>query len=158
MEFAYPFVLKARKILQKKLWKLNLGLDDEISLYLFSDASKDGFGMCAYLRLVYASGNVWCSFLVGRSRSFHSQAWAASSHIISEEIPSAYGWADMVTFLSDYQTTLHYVNNKTMRFQTYMHVANRVTDICKVTSPETFLWKGWPSWWCFTGLEPSEIL
>lgn len=51
MEFACPFVLEARKILQK-LRKLNLGLDDEISLYLFSDASEDGFGICAYLGLV----------------------------------------------------------------------------------------------------------
>ena len=51
MEFDCPFVLEARKVLQK-LRKLNLGLDDEISLYLFSDASEDGFGMCAYLRLV----------------------------------------------------------------------------------------------------------
>ena len=41
----------------------------DISLHFFSDASEDGYGMCAYLRFVYASGTVRCSFLVGRSRS-----------------------------------------------------------------------------------------
>ena len=40
----------------------------DISLHLFSDASEDGYGMCAYLRFVYASGTVRCSFLVRRSR------------------------------------------------------------------------------------------
>lgn len=70
MEFACPFVLETRKILQK-LRKLNLGLDDEISLYLFSDASEDGFGMCAILRLVYASGTVDVRFwLEGRGGRF----------------------------------------------------------------------------------------
>ena len=103
MGFVCPVVLEAKKILQK-LWKLNLGWDDEIpgdlqnrwnkwkyelsalsqvqisrchrvegvrdvSLHLFSDASEDDYGMCAYLRFVYASRNVRCSFLVGRSRS-----------------------------------------------------------------------------------------
>ena len=85
--FACPVILEGKKILQK-LWKLNLGLDDEIpgdlqnqwhkwkyelsalsqvevprchlvhgtvcdiSLYLFSDASEDGYGMCTYLIFV----------------------------------------------------------------------------------------------------------
>ena len=41
----------------------------DISLHLFSDASEDVYGMCVYLRFVYANGTVRCSFLVGRSRS-----------------------------------------------------------------------------------------
>ena len=40
-----------------------------IFLHLFSDASEDGYGMCSYLRFVYACGTVTCSFLVRRSRS-----------------------------------------------------------------------------------------
>ena len=104
MGFVCPVILEAKKILQK-LWKLNLGWDDEIpedlqnqrhkwkyelsalsqvelprchlvhgrvcdiSLHPFSDASEDGYGMCAFLRFVYASETVRCSFLVGRSRS-----------------------------------------------------------------------------------------
>lgn len=41
----------------------------DISLRTFSDASQDGYGMCSYLRFVYAYGTVRCSFLVGRARS-----------------------------------------------------------------------------------------
>ena len=41
----------------------------DISLHLFSDASENVYGMCAYLRFVYANGTVRFSFLVGRSRS-----------------------------------------------------------------------------------------
>ena len=40
-----------------------------ISFHLFLDASEDGYGICAYIRFVYASGTVKCSYLVGRSRS-----------------------------------------------------------------------------------------
>ena len=40
----------------------------DISFHLFSDASEDGYGICAYIRFVYACGTVRCSFLVGRSR------------------------------------------------------------------------------------------
>ena len=39
------------------------------SFHLFLDASEDGYGICAYIRFVYASGTVKCSYLVGRSRS-----------------------------------------------------------------------------------------
>ena len=45
------------------------GTPCDTSLHLFSDAFEDGYGMCPYLRFVYASGTVKCSFLVGRSRS-----------------------------------------------------------------------------------------
>ena len=39
-----------------------------------------------------------------------------------------------ITFWSDSQTTLQYIKNETKRFQTY--VANRVTEIREVTSPD----------------------
>ena len=75
MGFVCLVVPEAKKILQR-LWKLNLGWDDLIpedlqSLWneLFSDASEDGYGLCSYLRFVYACRTVRCSFLVGRSRS-----------------------------------------------------------------------------------------
>ena len=37
--------------------------------WLFSDASEDGYGMCAFLRFVHAVVAIRCSFLIGRSRS-----------------------------------------------------------------------------------------
>ena len=39
-----------------------------------------------------------------------------------------------IIFWSDSQTTLQYIKNETKRFQTY--VANRVTEIRDITSPD----------------------
>ena len=179
MGFVCPVILEAKKILQK-LWKLNLGWDDEIpedlqnqwnkwkyelsalsqvevprchlvhgtvrdiSLHLFSDASEDGYGMCAYLRFVYASGTVRCSFLVGRSRSspvrpisiprLELQAATLSVKIYRVLLDELTYEISKITFWSDSQTTLQYIKNETKRFQTY--VANRVTEIREVTSPD----------------------
>ena len=179
MGFVCPVVLEAKKILQK-LWKLNLGWDDEIpeelhsrwnrwkcelsalsqiqvprchlvdstacdvSLHLFSDASEDGYGMCAYLRFVYASGTIRCSFLVGKSKSspvrpisiprLELQAATLSVKMYRVLIDELTYEISKVTFWSDSQTTLQYIKNETKRFQTY--VANRVTEIREVTSPD----------------------
>ena len=179
MGFVCPVILEAKKVLQK-LWKLNLGWDDEIpedlqnqwnkwkyelsalsqvevprchlvhgtvrdiSLHLFSDASEDGYGMCAYLRFVYASGTVRCSFLVGRSRSspvrpisiprLELQAATLSVKIYRVLLDELTYEISKITFWSDSQTTLQYIKNETKRFQTY--VANRVTEIREVTSPD----------------------
>ena len=37
-------------------------------LHTFSDASQRGYGAVAYLRVVNSSGDVYCSFLIGKSR------------------------------------------------------------------------------------------
>ena len=179
MGFVCPVVLEAKKILQR-LWKLNLGWDDEIpeelqsrwnrwkcelsalsqiqvprchlvdsaacdvSLHLFSDASEDGYGMCAYLRFVYASGTIRCSFLVGRSKSSKVRPISIPRHELQAATLSVKMYRVLVdeltyeiseaTFWSDSQTTLQYIKNETKRFQTY--VANRVTEISEFTSPD----------------------
>ena len=116
----------------------------DISLHLFSDASKDGYGMCAYLRFVYASGTVRCSFLVGRSRSspvrpisiprLELQAATLSVKIYRVLMDELTYEISKDTFWSDSQTTLQYIKNETKRFQTY--VANRVAEIREVTSSD----------------------
>ena len=123
---------------------LVLGTVRDISLHLFSDASEDGYGMCAYLRFVYASGTVRCSFLVGRSRSspvrpisiprLELQAATLSVKIYRVLLDELTYEISKITFWSDSQTTLQYIKNETKRFQTY--VANRVTEIREVTSPD----------------------
>ena len=40
----------------------------DVSLHLFSDASEDGYGMYTYLRRVYGSRTIRCSFLVVKSK------------------------------------------------------------------------------------------
>jgi len=92
------------------------GTVSDISPHLFSDASEDGYGMCAYLRFVYASGTERCSFLVGRSRSspvrpisiprLELQAATLSVKIyrvLMDELTYEIG---KITFWSDSQTTL----------------------------------------------------
>ena len=116
----------------------------DISIHLFSDASEDGYGMCSYLRFVYACGTVKCSYLVGRSRSSPVRPIS----IPRLELPAATlsvkmyrVLVDVLTykmskaiFWSDSQTTLGYIKNESKRFQTY--VANRVAEIREVTSPD----------------------
>lgn len=97
--------------------------------------------MCAYLRFVYASGTVRCSFLVGRSRSsvrpisiprLELQAATLSVKIYRVLLDELTYEINKITFWSDSQTTLQYIKNETKRFQKY--VANRVTEIRQVTS------------------------
>ena len=100
--------------------------------------------MCAYLRFVYASGAIRCSFLVGKSKSspvrpisiprLELQAATLSVkmyRVLMDELTYEISGA---TFWSDSQTTLQYIKNETKRFQTY--VANRVTEIREFTSPD----------------------
>ena len=124
----------------------------DISLHLFSGGSANGYGMCSYLRFVYASGTVRCSVLVGRSRGspvrpisiprLELQAATLSVKISRVLLDVLMYQISKITFWSDSQTTLQYIKNETKRFQTY--VANRVTEILEVTSPHQ--WRHCPGW------------
>ena len=116
----------------------------DISLHLISDAFKDGYGTCAYLRFVYVSETVRHSFSVGSSRSspvrpisfprFKLQAATLCVKICRVLMDELTDQISNVTFWADSQTTLQHIKNKTKRFQTY--VANRVAEIREVTSPD----------------------
>ena len=160
MRFVSPVILEAKTILQK-LWKLNLGWDNEIPEDLqnhwnnwkskLSALSQIQVlrchlvhGMCAYLRFVHTSGTVRCLFLVGRSRSspvrpisiprLELQAVTFSVKIHQVLMDELTYEINKVTFWCDSQMTLPDIKNETKRFQTY--VANCVVEICEVTSPD----------------------
>ena len=115
-----------------------------ISLHLFSDASEDGYGMCSYLRFVYACGTVRCSFLIGRSRSspvrpisiprLELQAVTMSVKMYRLLVDELTYKISKATFWSDSQTKLQYIKNVSKQFQTY--VANCVAEIRELTSPD----------------------
>ena len=115
-----------------------------ISLHLFSDASEDGYGMCSYLRFVYACGTVRCSFLIGRSRSspvrpisiprLELQAVTMSVKMYRVLVDELTYKISKATFWSDSQTKLQYIKNVSKQFQTY--VANCVAEIRELTSPD----------------------
>ena len=116
----------------------------DISLHLFSDASEDGYGMCSYLRFVYACGTVRCSFLIGRSRSspvrpisiprLELQAVTMSVKMYRVLVDELTYKISKATFWSDSQTKLQYIKNVSKQFQTY--VANCVAEIRELTSPD----------------------
>ena len=140
----------------------------DISLHLFSDASEDGYGMCSYLRFVYAYRTVRCSFLVGRSRSspgrpisiprLELQAATLSVKMyimLADELTYK---MSKTTFWADSQMTLQYIKNESKLFQTY--VANRVAEIREVTSPDQ--WRHCPGKVnpandASRGLKPSKL-
>ena len=85
MGFVCQVFLEAKKILKRlsmgwdgkipeellSCWNRSHPVDSaacDVSPHLFSDATEDGYGMSAYLRFVYASGTIRCSFLVGKSK------------------------------------------------------------------------------------------
>nr|CAH8842548.1 unnamed protein product [Trichobilharzia regenti] len=105
-----------------------------VSMHLFSDASEIGFGSVAYLRYESCSGEVSCSFVMGKSRvaplkhvtvpRLELQAAVLSvkllKYILEEiklELSDVYLWTDSMIVLS-------YIRNTTSRFKTY--IANRV--------------------------------
>ena len=116
----------------------------DISLHLFSDASEDGYGMCSYLRFVYACGTVRCSFLIRRSRSspvrpisiprLELQTVTLSVKMYRVLVDELTYKISKATFFSDSQTKLQYIKNVSKQFQTY--VANCVAEIREVTSPD----------------------
>jgi len=116
----------------------------DISLHNFSDASGAGYGMCSYLRFTYQNGRARCVLVASRARCaptrivsiprLELQAAVLSANIacsLQEELSYEFS---KVTYWTDSQTVLNYINNESKRFQTY--VANRVAAIHNVSNPE----------------------
>ena len=118
-------------------------LDATFQLHHFSDASEVGYGTVSYLRRETVDGRVDCSFIMAKSRTAPLQFVSVPRlelqaatiavrmhHLILKEI-------DLVMFTSffwtDSKITLHYINNETRRFKTY--VANRVAEIRDASQP-----------------------
>jgi len=146
-----------------------LGLDvEEISLHTFSDASTVGYGICSYLRFQYPSGEVHCSFLMGRSRcaplkvttiprlELQAATLAAKMYsTVTEELTLS---IDKAVFWTDSMTVLQYIRNEEKRFEVY--VANRIATIRELTKPDQ--WRHCPGVKnpaddASRGLKPGEL-
>jgi hypothetical protein len=114
-----------------------------IELHHFSDASEKGYGQCSYIRAMSNSGEISCSFVMGKSRvapkrmlsipRLELQAAVLSvkmAHVIRSELkihnPSEYFWTDS-------KIVLGYISNEARRFHTF--VANRVQTILDHSQP-----------------------
>ena len=108
-----------------------------IELHCFSDGSQNGYGAVAYLRMTFSSGEVHCSFVLGKS----SVAPRKPMRIPRLELTAAVVAVrlakfiqreleyhlDGTTFWSDSTAVLHYIANTTTRYQVF--VANRLKII-----------------------------
>lgn len=116
-------------------------------LHNFADASQFAFGAVSYLRLVDVKDNVYCSFLMGKSRLAHIRPMTVPRLELSAavlavqldktlraelEIPVQQSF-----FWSDSTSVLQYIRNESTRFHTF--VANRLTVIHENSEPDQ--WK-----------------
>ena len=119
--------------------------DDVIryEIHNFSDASTSGYGCCSYLRVIYGSGRIYCSLIVGKSRVAPSKVTTIprlelTAALLSVKMCSmlrkelTYKVSDEV-FWTDSKIVLSYLNNDCKRFHTF--VANRIQQIKDKTIP-----------------------
>ena len=121
-----------------------LGTSTSLQLHHFSDASICGYSAVSYLRMTDEQGKIHCAFVMGKTRNVPMKEWsiprlelqaavlATRLHkIVVRELELK---ADETHFWTDSMTVLQYVKNRTRRFLPF--VANRVTEIHEVTTPE----------------------
>ena len=115
-----------------------------VQLHLFSDASNQGYGACAYLRLVDVSGAVHCTLVLAKSRVTPSKsvtiprlelnAAVVSSKMgfmLQRELSVVYEQLELF-YWCDSSVTLGYIHNDAKRFHTF--VSNRVQQVHDYTS------------------------
>ncbi|XP_028418032.1 uncharacterized protein LOC114542779 [Dendronephthya gigantea] len=113
-------------------------------LHHFSDASQQGYGAVSYIRIEDISGNVKCSFVMGKSRLAPMKPvtiprMELSAAVVSTKLDKmsrnelslptdqSFFWTDSTCFL-------RYIENTTKRFQTF--VANRIATIHDASTPK----------------------
>lgn len=120
----------------------------QAELHHFADASQEhGYGTASYLRLVNDEGDIYCSFVMGKSRvnplkgavtvpKLELTAATLSTRmnmIIMKELEGRIK-IDSITFWTDSMIVLKYIANETRRFTTF--VANRVAAIRQESEPK----------------------
>ena len=118
-----------------------------VQLHHFSDASDHGCGQCSYLRLTDDTGQVHCSFVMGKARVTPLKPVTIPRLELTAALLSARVSAslqeeleyDQITevFYTDSQVGLGYIKNDARRFHVF--VANRVQQIRENSTPDQ--WK-----------------
>lgn len=136
----------------------NLNSESVCELHHFADASSIAYGVASYLRIYDKSGMSKCTLIAGKSRlapiksitiprlELSAAMVAARLHqSICREMNMTF---DKVYFWTDSQAVLHYINNKTTRYKTF--VANRLAAIHEVS--EVKQWNYVPS-----SMNPADL-
>lgn len=110
-------------------------------IHCFSDASNVGYGVVMYIRLMDDKDNIYCSFLIGKSRVAplkmvtvpRMELIAAARAVrLNNVIPKELDLdIDKVYFWTDSMTVLRYIRNRSTSYQTF--VANRIALIHEAT-------------------------
>ena len=112
-------------------------------LHHFADASQQGYGAVTYLRITDVSGNVKCSFVMGKSRLAPIKPMTIPRMELSAAVIATR--LDRISrgeltlpisesfFWTDSTCVLRYIENKEKRFQTF--VANRIATIHEASTP-----------------------
>ena len=114
-----------------------------VELHHFSDASKDAYGQCSYLRLTDHSDHIHCSLVMAKSRIAplkpvtipRLRLTAALVSVKTSSILQRELEYDQITevYWTDSKVVIGYINNDARRFHVF--VANRVQQICNHTLP-----------------------
>ena len=113
----------------------NFGSVVSKQVHSFSDASLIGYGQVSYLRQVNDKGEIFCAFLMGKSRLTPLKPVTIprlelTAAVLSAKIGSMMKEELEISediYWTDSTTVIKYVNNEQARFQTF--VANRVQAI-----------------------------
>ncbi|XP_069128774.1 uncharacterized protein [Argopecten irradians] len=122
----------------------SLGKVTSCQLHGFADASNVGFGMVFYLRFIDSVGQIHCSFVFGKARVAplktitipRMELTAAASlvklcKLVQDQLTYS---IDKVSYWTDSTSVLRYINNRNLRFHTF--VANRVAVIHEATEED----------------------
>ena len=121
-----------------------LGEKLKAQLHVFADASSQGYGACAYMRLIDDANRVHCSLIFAKSRVLPSKTvsvprlelnaallGAKMGFMLRRELGSdCYGGLEEF-YWSDSLVAIGYIKNSSKRFHTF--VANRVQQIQDLT-------------------------
>ncbi|XP_064629340.1 uncharacterized protein LOC135488626 [Lineus longissimus] len=112
-------------------------------LHVFADASTQGYGIAAYVRMVNTGGQINCELLMGKARVAplkkitipRMELTAAATavkfgHLIIQQMD--YNFHD-IRYWTDSMSVLRYIHNSATRFHTF--VANRLTTIHEGSQP-----------------------
>ena len=128
---------------ERSLKPTSFGEITSSQIHHFSDACQFAYGAVSYLRVTNGQGDIYCSFLIGKSRLSPlkqltiprlevSAAVVAArlDRMLKQEIDMQVGQS---VFWSDSSCVLGYIGNDSRRYHTF--VANRVAAIQEASSP-----------------------
>lgn len=140
-----------------------------VQLHHLSDASDYGYGQCSYLRLTDDSGQVHCSFVMGKARVTPLKpvtiprlelTAALLSVRISASLREELEYDQIAeVFYTDSQVVLGYIKNDARRFHVF--VANRVQQIRDNSTPDQWKYietKENPADESSRGLSPRDLI